>query len=59
MALHIEPPKMDWTKDSGLHERLSKWVIDVEDMMLGPLVSVPKNSKTRHLMYQVIFSITE
>ena len=47
MAVNIEPPKMDWTEDSGLCERLSKWVEDIEDIMLGPLIKVANASKTR------------
>ena len=50
MAVHIEPSKIDWTEDSGLYERLSKWVEDIEDIMLRPLIKVAKASKTRYLM---------
>ena len=50
MAVHIEPLKIDWTEDSGLHKILSKWVEDIEDNMFRPLIRVAKASKTRHLM---------
>ena len=50
MAVHTEPPKMDWTEDSGLHKRLFKWDEDIENIMLTLLIVVAKASKTRHLM---------
>ena len=50
MAVHIEPPKMDQTENSGLHKGLSKCVKDSEVIMLRPLIKVAKASKTRHLM---------
>ena len=50
MAVHTESPKRDWTEDSGLNERLSEWVEDIEDIMLGPLIMVAKAIKSTHLM---------
>ena len=59
MALHIEPPKMEWNEDSGLHERLPKWVEDIDDIILRPLIKVTKASKTKHLIagYQMKWSL--
>ena len=44
------PPSIDWTEDDGLYQRVQKWTLCVEDMMLGPLATTKEPAKTRILM---------
>ena len=53
------PPSIDWTEDDGLYQRVQKWTLRVEDMMLGPLAMAKEPAKTRILMCWLPEKITD
>ena len=58
-AALVDAPNIDWTEDDGLYRRVELFSRDMEDMMLGPLVTHNKPSKTRTLMHWLPESMKE
>ena len=58
-AALVDAPNIDWTKDDGLYRRVQLFRRDVEDMMLGPLITYIKPSKTRTLIHWLPENIKE
>ena len=44
---YVQGPKMDWTKDAGLHQRFKDWREEVE-LLMDTVLSHIKNADTKN-----------